>query len=74
MFNEDILEGHVYIHESSGREYEVVSANSRMKLPDGTWIDSVVYAPLYSNTFNMFTRSVESFKNSFIEKDITIEL
>lgn len=69
-----VLEGHVYIYESSGREYEVISSNSRMKLPDGTWTDSIVYVPICSNIINMFVRTVDNFKENFVEKDITIEL
>lgn len=55
----------VWTYKKNGKKYKVISENAKMKeINTGEWIDCVIYAPLYENEFEMFSRE----KNDFYEK------
>ena len=58
----------IWIHKKYNRRYKIISNNARFKDISGTWIDCIIYAPLYDNEFEMFAREKSSFCNSFMKE------
>lgn len=65
MKPEELKNGIVVCHTKYHRNYRVVSANARMKIPEHGWIDAVTYAPLYENEHDCFCREKDSFLEEF---------
>lgn len=57
-----------WIHIASEKEYEIVSRCSKMKMSDGTWVDAIVYRPMYDSSIGLFTRERNSFFQAFVRK------
>lgn len=72
MKREELRRGAIVIHVKHGTRYIVDSCNMRFKDKDGTWVDGVLYKPLYKNIYDLFVRSVESFLDEF-ELDLNNE-
>lgn len=56
----------MWIHKKTGKQYEVVSENAKMKLPSGEWIECVIYKPLYENEVELFSREKKAFYEAFL--------
>ena len=56
----------VWTHKKTGNRYKVISENAKQKDPEtGNWINCVIYAPLYENEIEMFSKERESFYSEF---------
>ena len=59
----------VWLHKKHNRLYRVISENAKQKDPEtGEWRDCVIYAPLYENEIEMFSREKGSFYLEFEKK------
>lgn len=70
--NEDILLGHRYIYDKSGKDYAVTTLG-RMKV-EGVWRNCVIYVPMYQSKHDCFVRTVDDFKEHFSEVNDIVEL
>lgn len=56
----------LYRHKKTGKFYNLVSDQARMKVPEtGEWVDAVVYSPEYKNEYRYFTREYDKFFEEF---------
>lgn len=65
MKAEELKNGIKVCHTKYNRNYKIVSCKMRMKDSALGWIDAVIYAPLYENEFEMFSREINSFLAEF---------
>jgi len=67
MERKELKKGMTVCHRKYGRFYKIVSCNARLKDsdPEKDWLDCVIYAPLYPNQHEMFSREVNSFVSGF---------
>lgn len=66
----------IYRYKSTGKLYEVISENARMKDPTfDRWLDCVIYRPLDDNKYEMFSRWSVEFYDKFeaLNKELTEE-
>ena len=57
----------MWIHKKTGKQYEVVSENAKMKNPTtNEWVECVIYKPLYKNEVELFSREKKSFYEEFL--------
>lgn len=66
MTKEQLKNGIIVCHMKYNRNYRIVSSHMRMKDSQKGWIDAVVYAPLYENEYECFSREIGSFLEEFV--------